>query len=96
MGIVIVIVIGPTVTVVVDDENVEAELLSSTRRPFEDIDISIVINIKRDDIGSYYSINNNNNNNNNKIKIDIATHIRTLQILHPTQPTTIPTKHVRH
>lgn len=94
MGIVIVIVIGPTVTVVVDDENVEAELLSSTRRPFEDIDISIVINIKRDDnIGSYYSINNNNY----KIKIiDIATHIRTLQILHPTQSTTIPTKHVRH
>ena len=93
MGIVIVIVIGPTVTVVVD-ENVEAELLSSTRRPFEAIDISIVINIKRDDdIGSYYSINNNNY----KIKIiDIATHIRTLQILHPTQSTTIPTKHVRH
>jgi hypothetical protein len=94
MGIVIVIVIGPTVTVVVDDENVEAELLSSTRRPFEDIDISIVINIKRDDnIGSYYSINNNTY----KIKIiDIATHIRTLQILHPTQSTTIPTKHVCH
>ena len=90
--IVIVIVIGPTVVVV--DETVEAELLSSTRRPFEDIDISIVINIKRDDnIGSYYSINNNNY----KIKIiDIATHIRTLQILHPAQSTPISKQHVHH